>query len=486
MNRKMNASGEYSRLNTAFIAVFVGAVILLNFIVYALAVKFEWYIYAEESYEHTIGTASDVLFSENEQKDVEIIFCMEQDELSSDVIYDLVWQTALQLEQKHDFVTVSNVNIYLQPSKVAKYKYTTHEDGSKTRNVISTSSVIFVCGEEFRVETLSSFFVLDSEGRVQSYNGEEFMLSCIKWVQTDDHPIAYFTHTHGENFTGLMAFYNILTACGYELRTIDLASEKLDERASLVIISNPLYDIEKAAEGSGIVSDAEQLDAFLSRGGTLFVSIDPYIKSPLTQLRAYLSSWGMDTNPSIITDTENSITHDGYTLVAKYAQNGLGREIADDVAKYNTSQTILRDASPITLTQKDGVQTSEIVSSYPSAKSYYGGSLYSDGGNFTLLAVSERDEGRGGRVILSSGAYLLANDVLNSSVYSNRELILSLLEHSDAPYAVKGASVLPISSTMLEGLTASAARAYAVVLIGVIPALVALFGILYLARRKNR
>ena len=114
MNRKMNASGEYSRLNTAFIAVFIGAVMLLNFIVYALAVKFEWYIYAEESYEHTIGTASDVLFSENEQKDVEIIFCMEQDELSSDVIYDIVWQTALQLEQKHDFITIINVNIYLQ------------------------------------------------------------------------------------------------------------------------------------------------------------------------------------------------------------------------------------------------------------------------------------------------------------------------------------------------------------------------------------
>jgi LPXTG-motif cell wall-anchored protein len=39
---------------------------------------------------------------------------------------------------------------------------------------------------------------------------------------------------------------------------------------------------------------------------------------------------------------------------------------------------------------------------------------------------------------------------------------------------------------MLEGLTAGTARTYAVVLIGVIPALVALFGILYLARRKNR
>lgn len=483
MNKNYSTRQEYKRLNAALIAAFICLVAILNVIVYALSEKYEWYIYEGESYSHGIGEAGDRLFAEDEQKDVNIIFCMEQDELSSDVIYDLVWQTSLQLQEKYDFISVENVNIYLQPSRLAKFKHTTLEDGTQIKNAIDKSAVIFECGDEFRVETLSSFFILDGQGLISSYNGEEYMLACIKWVQTDYHPIAYFTNTHGENFSGLLGFYNILTACGYEVRTLDLAYDEIDERGELVIISNPLYDIEKAAEGSGIKSEAEALDEFLARGGNLFVSLDPYIKSPLTQLRAFLSEWGMDTSAHIISDTENSITHDGYTLVAKYSTSELGAEIEKTVRGYNQSQTILRDASPIVIKERDGVRTSEIITSYPTARSYYNGELQSDAGNFPLLAVSEKENGR---IILSSGAYLLANDVLNSSVYSNRELVLSLLEYADAPYAVIGAEVLPISNTMLEGLTSGVSRIYAIVFVAVIPLALAAVGIVYLVRRKNR
>ncbi len=483
MKKIYNARGEYKKLNTAFIAVFICLVAILNISVYALAQRYEWYLYRAEEYTHTIGSASDRLFSEEEQKEVEIIFCMEEDELTSDVVYDLVWQTAKQLQEKHDFISVDAVNLYLQPARLSKYKYTTLEDGSQIRNTINSSSVIFVCGDQFRVETFSSFFNLDAQSRINSYNGEEYMLSCIKWVQTDYHPIAYFTNTHGESFSGMLGFYNVLTACGYEVRTIDLSAEKLSDRAGIVIIANPIYDIERAAEGYGITSEADVLEDFLSGGGVLFVSIDPYVKSPLTQLRAFLSEWGMNTSGEIISDSENSITHDGYTLVAKYSSSELGSEIGALVRSYNQSQTILKDASPIRIEEKDGVKTSEIISSYPSAHSYYNGELRSEEGDFTLLAVAERDEGK---VILSSGAYLLANDVLNSSVYSNRELVLALLEKSGAPYAVIGTHTLPVGETLLQGLTTSATRIYSLVFVVVIPLLLALAGVAYLVRRRNR
>ena len=486
MNKKRSVSSDYKGFNAMLIVAFILIVALLNIIVFALSERYEWFIYREESYSHTIGEAADDLFAEEEQKEVEIIFCMEEDELTSDVVYDLVWQTSQQIAEKFDFVTVDTVNIYLQPSRVSPYKYTTYEDGTEVRNTINTSSVIFVCGDQFRVETLSSFFILDGEGYINSYNGEEYMLSCIKWVQTENHPIAYFTNTHGENYSGMLSFYNILTASGYDVRMLDLSADKIDDRASLIIISNPIYDIERAAEGSGIISEAEQLEAFCERGGTLFVSIDPYIKSSLTQLRAFLSDWGMDTDPSIIMDTENSITHDGYTLVARYAETGAGAEIAERVQSFNTAQTILRDASPITVTEKDGIETSVVISSYPTTKSYYNGQLYSDAGNFPILALSERAGGDTGRVILCSGAYLLANDVLNSKVYSNRELVFALLERSGAEYAVIGAEVLPISSTLLEGLTTGDSRVYAIMLVGVVPLLIAAAGIVILTKRKNR
>ena len=474
---------EYTKVSTAFIAVMIALIAIFNIIIYALGTKFEWYFYKGEAYEHHIGNTSAELFSDTPLSDTEIIFCMEKEDLEGDIIFNLVWQTALQLQERHDFIKVKNVNIYLQPKLLSKYKYTVNEEGEKVQTAtINTNTVIISSEKGHRVYSLSDFFNLNSSSTITAYNGEEVMLSAIAWVQREAHPIAYFTNTHGENYSSLLALYNVLTACGYDVRMLDLFSEKIDEKAELIIMSNPIYDIERASEGSGIISEGEQLDAFLERGGTLFVSLDPYVKSDLTQLKAFLAEWGMTAENSIITDTDNSITHDGYTLVAQYADTEAGNRIYGEVRKHNSSYTVVKDASPITLTKGEKAEAEAVLKSSPAAKAYYNGALASSDGSFTILAMAENN----GKVFLSSGAYLTANDILNSKVYSNRELIFTILDEAGCDYSTVGSVILPVGNNMIEGLTTKTADLYAIIFIIIIPLAIAAVAAVILTKRKNR
>jgi ABC-2 type transport system permease protein len=480
---KSNRAREHARVGTALTLAFICAIAVFNTIIFALASKYEWYFFKEESYEHNISEASERELSALEGE-TEIIFCMEKDELESDTIYNLVWQTANQLAEKSELIKIKNVNIYLQPKEVSKYKYTIDENGERVQTArIDKRTVIIATDTEYKVLTLSDFFVLNTESIITAYNGEEVMLSSILWVEKKEHPIAYFTNTHGESFSSLLGLYNMLYASGYEVKMLDLFAEEIDERASLIIMANPIYDIERASLSSGIVSENERLTGFLLRGGTLFVTLDPYVKSELKNLRTLLSEFGMNTNNAIINDAENSITHDGYTLVAQYADTEFGRDFYESVSRYNSSYTVVKDASPITLGKGVRGEASAILTSSSSAKAYENGELSSDEGNFTLLAMSE---GEGGRVILSSGAYLAANDAVNSEVYSNRELLFTIMERAGAENNLIGTRIMPIGNNMIEGLTAKRSQTYAFLLVILIPVVIGVASFIILRRRKNR
>ena len=101
--------------------------------IYGLSSRFGWYFATGETYEHTIGDATDGYLAEVADKgDVTILFCDARDSLEADSVFNLVWQTALQFSQKYDFISVENVNIYTNPERVEPYKYQREADGSYT------------------------------------------------------------------------------------------------------------------------------------------------------------------------------------------------------------------------------------------------------------------------------------------------------------------------------------------------------------------
>lgn len=489
--RLFGKAEEGGRLRVGLIAACILFAVVLNVVIYGLATKFSWYFYAEETYSHTIGGATDSYLEEvADAGEVTILFCDSADALESDVVYNLVWQTANQFAARYDFVSVETVNIFTHPELVERYKYkwddetndyAKDENGDRIKlNTIGTTSVIFAGSKDYIVLDMSSFFVLDSESIITAYNGEEITAAMIHWSLTEEHPTAYFTASHGETYSSV--FYNRLVCAGYRVEAIDLLTQEI-ERDGIVIISNPLYDFVEGNAERGIRAELEKLDEFLSAGGSVYVMLDPLVTNTV-RLEAFLAKWGLVRAEMTVKDTNEAVTNDGYALITSYAEGALGTEIAEKMATLEAGRVILRQSSPILLEEVEGKTVSPVLVSSAGAVGYHNGAVVDQSGSYVLAAVSEN--AAGGGIFLVSSVYLTSYDAITTNEYGNRDLIFLMLEHVSGASVPAGCSYVLFSPTTLEDLTMREARWWCALVAVIAPLAVATAGVITLVRRRNR
>ena len=490
MSEPMPTKGSRRLYGTALIAAVLAVLALVNVIINSFAARYDWYLYTEEKYEHTIGEASYSVLPECEEGEgVLVLFCMAKDEILADPMLALVLNTFYQLADRHDFISIDFKNIYLNPGSVAGYRERVNEDGEKMEFTINEYSVIFVSKADntvFRVETLQNFFVLDEDQVITSYNGEEFAISCLAWTLRDTHPVAVFTLGHGENQSDMLSFYTTLVAAGYDIKLSNL-DEPIPEGVSLVVAVNPRWDFDRGAEGSGVVTELDHLESFLNGGGTLFVSLDPYAKAPLNNLREFLAERGLTATQNVIRDMQESVMPDGYTLVVDYADGAFATGIADRLARFPRGYAVVSEASAIVCKTVGNYVASPILCTSPSSECYSNGELVDAAGSYPVYAVSQGAvEGGTATVFLTTSVFFLANDVLDSSGYKNRDVVLASLEAATGMPAPVGSNVLTIDNMRLENLTIGKARIYAIITAVAIPLAVAAVGTVIVIRRKRR
>ena len=491
MSRIGRAAKGYGGLSLATVALFIAIVFVLNTIVYGLAERFSWYAYTTEKYEHQIGDATEPYFAtlDTEGRVARIRFCMTEDLLREDFANDLVYSTALQLENKYDFIEVDHINIYIDPEEVNQYRglSTDPETGEETEtNAISTQSVIIDNGDgtDFMVLRMSSFFELDANGSILAYKGEEVMAAMVHRVMTEDEKTVYFTVNHGERSSA--TFYNLLVCAGYKVAEIDLRANDVPEDAEILIISNPIYDFEKAEAGTGIVSEIDRLNSFLSDGGALYAMIDPLV-GELTYLDELLSAWGLDRVRATVRDVSSSLTPDGLTLMTELgAGTASATRVSQRVSGATEASVVLRNAAPIALRANNdrGASVEALLRSSSGAAAYADGEKISSTGSYPLAALA-RQQG-GGSVFLVSSIFLTAQDAIQTNGYANAEFLYALLEEVSGAAVPLGCSVLDFDVEQLEGLSMGVAHTYSLILVGIVPALIAAVGAVVCIRRKNR
>lgn len=491
MSEHMSGRGARRLYGAALIAAVLAVLALVNVIVNSFAARYNWYFYTEEKYEHTIGDASlSVLSDRAEGEGVRVLFCTSEDALEAEPAFALVLNTLRQLAERHGFVSIEFKNIYLHPGEVAGFRERELSTGEKMEYTINEQSVIFVSEADesvFRVESLQSFFTLDSTGTITAYNGEEMAISCLAWTLRESHPVAAFTLGHGENQSDLLAFYTTLVAAGYDIMLHEL-DEPIPAGVRLVIAVNPRWDFDRGAAGSGVEAELDYLETFLEGGGTLFVSLDPYAKAPLTNLRAFLAERGLTATQDVIRDSRNSIYPDGgYTLVVDYAEGGLADAVTERLSAFPAGSAVVREASVIYCGTAGGYTASPILLSSESSEAYRDGELQDSEGSYPVFAVSQAEvTGGTATVLLTTSVFFLANDVMDSSGYKNRDVVLATLEAATGLPAPVGCRVLPFNNTRLENLTMGKARIYAILTAVVIPLAVATVGAAVILRRKRR
>ena len=493
--------GGRSAAAIATTALIIAILVVINAVVYALTGAFNLYLYAPPREEEPLsGNAGRLLEKAVGDDKVSIIFLNSKDNLEGHSTGSMVVETATALAEAYDFIELKFVNFFTELDQdgnpVDLEKYQTDMKG----NTVSLHQNAVVFESEYGYRVLNSiyngvgyvdFYTIDSSGYITSYNGEEVMVSMLCWVMTDEHKTAYFTQNHGETVDS--AFVNLLASAGYYVDVINLRQKEVPEDAGLLVISGPTSDFERGS-GKKIRAEIERMEDYLSRGGDMYVALDPLVKE-LPVLEEFLLQKGFalsstkDENGTvvrnIVKDDIDAITTDGYTFIATHAEGYVSEDIHSNIVGFGSGRVLMNDVACLELSG----EAKPLLLSSPSSVLYADGKKTSSGGNYPVVAFAELDsnvEGDKSRITMVASIYLTASEALITKGYSNKDFVYSVLDvlydASCAPYGIKE---LLYASSMLENFTMGTARIIFAVLMA-IPVALGIVGAVIIIRRRNR
>lgn len=488
--------------STAFTAIVLALVVFVNLIIYALSSVFPLYIYSPEEQDFSISGMTDSLFRSpmSSGRKVTVTFCSYEDVVKDHDTGGFVYDTAKQFEERYPgFISLRYVNVLTMldsdGNSVAEELAIYANNGE---NYINSTSVIFSSETNYRVLTdyytsagYADFYTLDDTLAITSYNGEEVFASSVMWALREKDKIgkAYFTKGHGETANAIMQ--TVLNSAGYEVEQVDLRKNDVPEDAELLVISNPLADFERGAEGTSLITEYDRLKAYAKRGGNFYVIMNYYSKT-LPVLEGFVSEFGIkyrtddDGVKAVIKDSSNAITADGFTLVAKYAEGEIPASMKDKIIERTdeNGNVIMREVVALELS---GNAQPLLVSS-STAVLQANGVTVDDEGSYVVSAYStaKNDSAKDAKLFFMFDGNVTATDAIVTNGYSNRDFLYSLFDvlygKDGMPY---GCRSVVFDEQRLENLTMGTARGYTAALLA-IPALLVVLGVVVTIRRKNR
>ena len=486
-------------------ALLIAAVILINVIFTALASKFSLYTDMTDKLIFTLSDAFKDAVSDV-QSPVTIRFCLEPDRLNASLMTKYVYDTAQQIAEAFDWVKIEAIDSNKEPTAFAKYAL------SSASGAVSSTSVIVESGEEFRIFPIESFYVTNEDGSIWAYNAEEKFTLGILSVTSTDLPVAYFTTRHGE--TRSLYLEQIVENAGYEVKYIDLSKEEISPDARLVVINKPVYDFSPEDKEAGTASELEAIDRFLATEyGSLMVFLDPLKRDGLTNLLNYLEEWGITVGDTIVQDKLNSVSTNGYSVVAQYNTDPvLGSSLVSDIASADSPpKAIFEYAAPIypsdfytpVLYDDTDVPTgsysfygnnslrevSAIMRSSADALAIRDGAVADNKGNYNLMVISSDlrlidNQEHTSYVLCTATADFTEDKYINSNVYANRDILYSAFKLMGRDFVPADITFKVLESYEIEDMTTAEANAWTAVLICVLPAVILIVGAVVCIRRR--
>ena len=494
-NRFLNSRRfKYGSVATAFTIAFIAIVVIFNIIFTALAQKYMWYIDMTEQQVFTLSEEAKEIMSDITE-DVYIYFASEPDVLmngtnSSYTRY--IYTTALQLEEEFPNVHVDAISVLKNPSFFKEFYNTTATD-------IDTTSVVITSGNETRVVRAQAFFTFNDPSdlsTVWAYSGEKRMISNIMQVTQTDKPIVAFTTQHGEDIGGAATLIQLFDDNGFTTMPIDLSQDTVDDDCRILVIYNPIYDFIGAEAEEAAYNEIEKVDKFLDRYGCLLVFCDPQYVDNLTNLNEFLEEWGISyVGATTIRDTEHAMSTDGYSIIAEYQRDTVGGSIYSDLNDLATPpKSIIRKAAPIEILWKTGGDLAGTRDVSAVLKSYSSSEIIKDGmvegqGSYNLMTLSREtrivsNEYYYSYVIAAGSPSFAAKSYLDSNAYANDDILSAAMKAVGRERVLASLELKPFDKDEIE-ITTAEANHWTVAMTTVIPAIVALCGIVVITRRKH-
>lgn len=477
--------------------------------------------------------------------EISITFCAKPDYLISSGAMRPAYYMALALQKRYDNVTVTTVDVSLEPAAVAVYKTT-------SMDIIDANDMIVSYGGKYRVVDASAFWTQNNF----SYNGEYRMVSILASLTAIKKPVAYFSTGHGETYydpenpesedsLAMASFAELLTERGMTLRTINISEvDRIPDDCALLIINCPTQPFAtdpSQYDRFDYVSDLEKLDRYLVSESGAIIFNKAYDVS-LPEIESFLAEWGVSFGEGVVIDRDNcleGVGQQGSAVLGVYDtyEESFGSAYYGDFANLSSSPKMVFTNSGYVYCSygdSDGVSESgsyngqrvysHFIGSSATSVSYESlGStiLTSEEGAKTLAAVTTRtfmndytSETSYSYLFVSNSEDLFSNEVLGNRSYANYSVLSTLIANisrtdryasielggtslNSPKYGGKHTVDTALSETAVKVYSANAKEVIAVnqgitatdktvfsVIVYAIPAVVLLAGVAVFIRRK--
>ena len=458
---------RYGGLSIALTALLIAIVVLLNVVISSLASKHLWFIdmtsndiytlsekcvteldnavygYTNESGEYVKGL-NDIRKENGEDPvNVTIYFCDDPDNLMADSSQRYVYETALALAEKCEYINVDYLDWEYNPSTVRKYE--------RSGNYINSYSVIvdadnyYTEGSSWTVMNLSRFYVPNEDSSAYvGYKGERAFASAILTVANVTSPIVYFTQNHSETFFD-ESLAELLADVGYKIEVADISDPEFEfsENGALCVVYNPQKDFT--------ADELEKLDKFVNDNNSLMVFMGSNSPSRPT-FEDYLETWGivyqrhMDSDGKLhnytIKDSTHSLSSDGLTIKGNYVTSGgLGEDVYSKVLNNGYAPSVVFDNAMSIMYSGMFMETmGNTDSDNDASNDYRYGSAYIDGehtniydiftANSSAVAISR------GEVVSSGGSTGGAKAEETVIMYTDLDGVNYFLEKDGTKYVI--------------------------------------------------
>ncbi len=358
---------------------------------------------------------------------------------------------------------------------------------------LSQGDVLVTCDDRIKQLQLSDLFnytyAESGNMTIQSSRAEEALTSAILYVVSGD-PVRVAVLT-GNGMIDMPAFTDLLVGNNYELSTVNLTTDALDDSYDLALLFGPRIDLSEDA--------LKKLDSFLYNDGvygkTLFYTAD-VTQDSLPNLAAFLKEWGIVVGDGAVFETTATRTYQyqPYYPVAEYVD-----ETYRDMLIDSSTPVLMPLSRPLDLLfetrdsnyneillqfgETSGVRPPEAVDSFTVDQAERWGPMPA------LVLASKRIYGttgvtqfRSNLVVSASTAMLDAFSIQNTSL-SNSQYLLNLLNT-----LCERTDVVNIQPKSLAGNTLSITTAQSstlgILLAGVLPlAILAAGVVIWFVRR---
>lgn len=531
---------KYGGSAAALTVIVIALVLILNVVFTSLADTNGWYTDLTGASIYSISDAfekalDDVLNPEGgEKKYVNIVIMMDEDRFSLNSVYtNYVYHTIKQIEQKFDNVKLISKDIVKNPEEKARYQLN-EEDAIYSTDVAieladsNHSPIIDKVPKRYSIENFFTWMTKTNETTGQStksiyaYNAEVAFISAIsRLVNFADRPTAYYLQGHGE--PTLEQAYNwtaFLEQIGYNVKAINLSYEDFPyesgskHNSDVLIINAPIYDLlAPTSENPDIVSEAKKIREFLQTNYGNLIVMENSSTPKLYALEELLSEWNLGYGASVKDNAHSVSGSNGVKIFADYSEldsanimaRGLLSRIIDTDSSESYPDAIFDSAKAVIVRNDENGDGMSDTRTTNNTDGQLVGLQSGDHGTYELLPsykTAECDGERGSvalaafsRVVwdkndengtyscvfcFGSSAFVDPQIPINNSIMN---MVFSYLNRNES-VSYENIGMKKFDSNGLS-VSTSAATAWTVVCVAVIPVLIIGFGTFVWIRRRH-